>query len=239
MNRTYRAVFVLAAAASMIAACAVRLGGRSPVDYNAATLRAGPDESAASVASAIRAANARLVLLSAERDTAWFESVAAAAQLQLSGPGQTSGRGLAFLTSLELLGDTSLALAVEGGGQVHMHDALYRVDDDRYIDLMLVRLDASDLRAAVRALLGYIATDVGGSSAVLLALEARTAQATDSAALLMRATLADAVNCATGSDPLPAMPELRLLYGPSARATCEAARPLGTNGTFVHVQVQR
>ncbi|MEX0907948.1 MAG: hypothetical protein WD054_06420, partial [Gemmatimonadota bacterium] len=125
---------------------------------------------------------------------------------------------------------------VEGGGSVHMHDALYKIDDDRNIDLMMVRFDAPDLRAAVRTLFGYIATDVAASAAVLLAIDAVSPQAADSAAVLMRATLGSGLECA-GVDAADAGASVRLLYGPSARLACLNARALAP-GIFARVQVQ-
>ena len=154
MNRTIRNALLLPLVAVTATACALRLGGTGPVDYNAAVIRAAPGADAAAIAAQVRSAGANLVLLSAEQDSAWFARTAEAAGLTLSGPGTTSGRSLGFMTNLEILGDTSLVLDVDGGGQVHMHDALYEVDDDRNIDLMFVRLDGPDIRAAVRTLLG-------------------------------------------------------------------------------------
>jgi hypothetical protein len=118
-----------------------------------------------------------------------------------------------------------------------MHDALYQVDDDRFIDLMMVRLDAPDLRAAVRTLLAYIATDVGARSAIALAVEAPSAAAADSAAVLMRATLGNAAEC--GSIPAADQPaSLRLLYGPSARLRCLSAHAV-PGGVLARLEVQR
>jgi hypothetical protein len=237
MTRTLRTVAVIVAAGLIAGACAVRLGGSGPRDYNVIALRAAAGESAAQVVERIRGADATIVMLSAERDSTWFADVAAGSGLALSGPGTTSGRGLAFLTNIEMYGDTALVLDVTGGGSVHMQDALFKIDDNRDIDLMFVRIDAPDLRAAVRTLLGYVATDVGGSAALLLAIEAATPQVADSAAVLMRATLGNAFECrnAQVTEPRPA---LRLLYGPSARLACLSSRTV-PDGIVARVQVQR
>jgi hypothetical protein len=168
MNRFVRTVLPLLLIASLATACAVRLGGPSPQNYTAVALQVGGGVTAAETGQRLRNARTEVALISAERDSAWFAGVAEAAGLQLSGPGRINGRGFSFLSRLELLGDTTLTLEVPGGGSVHMHDALYRVDRDRYLDLMLVRFDAPDLRAAVRALLLYAATDVMPNAAVLL-----------------------------------------------------------------------
>lgn len=237
MNRTIRMVILVPLALLAASACALRLGGPGPETYSAVAIRAESGASAAAIATQLRDAGAQLVLLSAAQDSAWFASVASAAGLALSGPGETSGRGLAFMTNLELLGDTSLVLEVPGGGNVHMHDALYEVDEDRNIDLMFVRFDGPDLRAAVRTLLGYIATDVGASAALLLAVDAATPQAADSATVLVRATLGNAAECGDIAAAATTS-RVRLLYGPSARLTCLSAQAL-PNGVFARVQVPR
>jgi hypothetical protein len=164
-----------------------------------------------------------------------------AAGLQLSGPGRINGRGFSFLSRLELLGDTTLTLEVPGGGSVHMHDALYRVDRDRYLDLMLVRFDAPDLRAAVRALLLYAATDVMPNAAVLLAIDAATPALADSAAILMRPYYPPATECRNAPADLVRTGSIRLLYGPIGRITCRTARrlPDTQTGIVAEVTVQR
>jgi hypothetical protein len=240
MNRTVRSLVLLLVTVVVATACAVRLGGSSTRNYNAAAFHV-TGESPAPVAERIRQLEGEIVLLSADTDTAWFMAVAADAGLALSGPGWTGPRGMAFLTNLEILGDTSLVLDVTGGGAVHMHDALYRVDENRVIDLMMVRLEAPDLRAAVRALLSYIATDVGSNAAILLAIEAPSPMLADSAAILLRATLGSGLECAGANQPesqrTSTLP-VRLLYGPSARLQCLNARPVD-NGVFARVQLQR
>jgi hypothetical protein len=226
MNRIIRAALPLLLLSALLTACAVRLGGGGPQAYTAIALKATGDTGAADVGQRLRAAGADVVLLSSERDSAWFAEVATSAGLELSGPGETSGRGFAFLSRLEVLGDTSLVLNVDGGGSVHMHDALYRVTGGRYLNLMMVRLDAPDLRAAVRALLLYVASDVMANAAVLLAVDAATPALADSAAILMRAHYTPAVECADDGGELAAAGSIRLLYGPVARLTCRSARLL-------------
>jgi hypothetical protein len=208
-------------------ACAVRLGGPSPREYTAVAMSATAGATADQVASQVRGAGADIVLLAADRDSAWFADVASQAQLTLSGPGRTGPRAMGFLTSLEILGDTSIVLPVPEGGRIHMHDALYRVDSYRYIDLMMVRFDETpDIRSAVRTLFGYIATDVGADAAVLLAIDAPTQVAADSAAVLMRATYDSAFECVDGDQSAAASPTVQLVYGPSARLSCRSARVL-------------
>lgn len=217
---------VVALLALAAGACGTRTGGSTGNAHQVAAFRAASGSSAQDVAGRITRARADVVLLSAERDSAWFAAVAEGAGLQLSGPGLTGGVGMAFLTNLEVLGDTSIVLSVPEGGSVHMHDALYRVDRSRTLDLMLVRFDAPDLRAAVRRLFAYIATDVGASAAVLLAIDAPTVQLADSAAVLMRAHYGNDVECAGDGMAGGERGPVRLLYGPSARLSCRSARAL-------------
>jgi hypothetical protein len=240
MTRHARTLVLLPILAISLAACAVRLGGPSPEQFDVAALAEPLNADAAEVGERIRAAGAEIVLLAAERqDSAWFTAVAANASLGLSGPGTTTGRGYAFMTNLEILGDTTLVLAVQGGGSVHMHDALYRVDEHRYIDLMLVRLDGPDLRSTVRTLLNYIATDVPADAALFLALDGPTPQLADSAATMIRATIGDASACR--EDRQAAAPAVKLLYGPSARVRCLSARNVGgaTTGIVARLEVGR
>jgi hypothetical protein len=240
MNRAARLMIPLLATLA-VGACAVRLGGGGPQEYEVLAFRAQADAAPGDVASRITAANGDIVLLSADRDSAWFAAVAAETGLGLSGPGTTSGMGMAFLTRLEVLGDTSLVLDVPGGGSVHMHDALYRIHGERFIDLMSVRVDAPDLRAAIRRLLDYIATDVGASVPVLLAMDGATPQMADSAAILMRAYYNNDAGCRDSAIPAGTVLPVRLLYGPSALATCRGSRllPGDSPGVAARMTVSR
>jgi hypothetical protein len=244
MNRYTRTAALLLMLAIGVSACAVRLGGPSPEEYDVAALFEPLHANADSAAERLRSSGAEIVLLAGERqDSAWFRYVAATAGLALSGPGATTGRGYAFMTTpaLEILGDTSLVVPVEGGGGVHMHDALYRIDESRLVDMMLVRLQGPDLRASVRTLLNYIATDVPADASILLALDGPTPQAADSAAAMIRATIGDASECLDGeTDGSASAPAVRLLYGPSARVSCLSARTLtGAAGIVARLQVGR
>ena len=241
MINRYTSTATAAAAALLLAACALRLGGPSPELYNTVALSVASSAAATDVASALSTGGAEIVLLAADQDSTWFASVASGAGLSLSGPGRTSGRGMAFMTplDLEILGDTSLSLNVPGGGRVHMHDALYKIDEYRNLDLMMVRFDAPDIRAAVTALLSYFATDVGADAAVVLAMDGPTPQIADSAAVLMRAHISSARECRNEPEISSDLP-VRLLYGPSARVTCPTARIFsGNSGISARIQVER
>ncbi|CAN5887050.1 hypothetical protein BH23GEM9_BH23GEM9_00730 [soil metagenome] len=237
MNRTVRTAVLLLLAAIVAGACAVRLGGPSPAEYNAVALSAPAGATAAEIGGRLRASNAHAVLLSADQDSAWFAAVAAESRLELSGPGEVNGRRFAFLSNLEILGDTTLTLEVTGGGSVHMHDALYRVDRYRYLDLMMVRIDAENLRAAVQTLFGYIATDVAADAAVLLAIDGPTPAAADSVAVLMRAHYTSSAECRDADLPDAAGLPIRLLFGPSARISCRSVRHLGGTAPGINARV--
>jgi hypothetical protein len=234
MKRSVRTVLPVLLAL-WFGACAVRLGGPSPQEHDALAVTAPATAAAAAVAEQLRAANATVVLLSADQDSAWFAAVAAGSRLTMGRPGLVGGRGVAFLSSLELLGDTTLALQVPGGGSVHMHDALYRIDSYRFLDLMTVRVEAPDLRLAVQTLFGYIATDVMSAAAVLLAVDGPSPVVADSIAVLMRAHYTTAAEC-RGAE-LPAGLPIALLYGPAARIDCRSARALDGPATGVHARV--
>lgn len=230
----------------LLAACAVRLGGGGPEAYTVVSIAAAEGATAAQVAEQLRAAGAQLALVSADRDTAWFGQVAEAAGLELSGPGRTGPHGLAFFAPLELLGDTSIVLLVPSGGRIHMHDALYQIEENRFIDLMMVDVDnVQDLRDGVRTLLSYIASDVGHNVPLVLAVTAPTTAVDDSVAVLLRAAFANARDCGArptngesgGVAPVP----LELLYGPAARLQCETAALLdgGLGGVSARLIVNR
>jgi hypothetical protein len=208
--------------AGITTACAAG-GGRSPVDY---TMVAADAEGAtpAQLAQQVQAASADFALIVAAQDAAWFTELAGATQLSLSGPAVSSDDvGLAFLSRLELLGDTSIVLGT-GAAQVQVQDALYQVADERFLDLMLMRMPAGvDVPAAARALLEYMATDVMANASVVLGVTAASAQDADRMENLLRAAFANASEC--GGLPADGM-TYRTFFGPPARTRCEEARQL-------------
>lgn len=218
---------------ALLAGCAIRIGGPDAVEYRVLSIKAAADAPAERVASQIRDADAQIVLLEAERDTAWFAEVARGAELELSGPGLANGHGLAFLAPTPV-GDTTIAIPVTPtGDSVTVHDALYRVDDNRYLDVLATRVPAGvDRRKAIRALLDYIATDVPSNAGVIIAVDAADAAGSESVADLFRPAFANASECLleTESDgpddvdeaPPPDVP-LPVYYGPQLRMLCEDA----------------
>lgn len=225
----------------LLPGCAIRLGGPKPETYQVLALPVQSGETAAAATDLLRQSNVNIALLAGTVDSTWFHEVATAAGMELSGPGQTGSSSLAFLTrGLKLLGDTSLVLGVTGGGRIHLHDALYQIDKNRTLDLMLMRVDPhSTLRETVRSLLGYIATDVGGDAAIILGLEAPDPARADSVAVLMRAAFSNAWECTPegkqGSTP-PSL-DLRLFYGPAVRMDCQHARLLSAPGNPINAEL--
>jgi hypothetical protein len=223
-----------------LGACSVRLGGPGPVEYRTVALSTGPGALPAQVAQYIRQADANLVLLAAQADSAWFAEVARQSKLTLSGPGLAGGVALAFLASTPL-GDTTVTLPLETGGSIVLHDALYRVDKHRYLDLMALRVGSlGEVRPAAQALLRYVATDVMTSAAVVLAVDVPDAATGDALAALLEPAFLDARGCL----PTPQRerltadgPGMRFFYGPEARLRCEGARQLGGGDTPVVVQL--
>jgi len=221
---------LIAIGASLAAtACAVRLGGPKPLTYRTLAIAAEESETPAAIAERIRAADADYVLISAPADSAWFAEVASLARLTLSGPGNAGSVSLAFLGS-EPLGDTTIALPVSGGRPLIVHDALYKVDDYRFLDLLAVRIEpGTPIRPAVRALTSYIATDVMSNAAVAMAIDAPDAEAGDSIAALLRPLFSDARVClprAANGQPPRARVRVHLFHGPEARIGCEGASVL-------------
>jgi len=203
------------------------LGGAGPRTFTAVAL-ANASGDAATVAAGLMSESADVVLLSASQDSAWFGELASQTALTLSGPGRTGGPGLALLSRLKVLGDTVLDREA-GDGALHIVDALYEVDKNRQLDMMLMSMaPGTGAREAVRSLLSYYATDVGGTSAVLLAFQASTPLAADSVALLLRSAFGNVLDCGAqdGESPQAGAGVLRFFYGPTARIECQRGRLL-------------
>jgi hypothetical protein len=213
-------------ACMLVAACAVRMGGGAPEERRALAMDVAAGISADSVGKAVRAADAQVVLLSAQADTAWFGQLARASGLVLSGPGLAGTQRLAFLAKDSAVGDTTITLAVEGGDSLVVHDALYKIDKNRNLDLMVLRLTGRHpLRATIRSLLSYIATDVGGDAAVIIAVDVDEPARGDSVATLLSPAFADTRLCIPSSESATgANLKIRMFYGPQMRTECRDAR---------------
>lgn len=215
----------------LLGGCAVRIGGPGPVEYRTVALSTGHGTAPDEVARWIRDANANVVLLSAAADSAWFDAVARQTRMTLSGPGRAGPSSLAFLAH-EALGDTTVALNLASGDEIVIHDALYRIDKHRYLDLIALRVDpGQEARDVVRTLLGYVATDVMSSAVTVLAVDVPTPEMGDSIATLLDPAFQDVNRCLSGGNNRPSQSAgMRLFYGPQARIRCNTARLLGESG---------
>lgn len=224
----------------VVGAC-FSLGGPPAVVFQTLVLSPDAGATAAAVTQRIQGEMGELVLVSAENQPdEWFGQLAEQTGLRLSGPGRTGSRAMAFLTTIEALGDTSIVLGIADGGRIHMHDALYTFGDERLIDLMLVDMaDVTNLREAVRTMFAYIASDVGSNVPIVLGVHAPTAAISDSVTVLMRAFLASAIECAERSAEgvITRSGNLALLHGPSVRTSCESASPLEGQGGGIRARL--
>jgi hypothetical protein len=143
--------------------------------------------------------------------------------MTLSGPGDLGGgMGVGFLGP-EALGDTTIELTYSGGAFT-VHDALYDVGKERFLDLLAFRVERpDDARPRIAALLEYVATDVMPSSAVLFAVAVPTAAVGDSVARMLSPGYYDALRCESGLAGSAARDGLRFFYGPEARIYCRSA----------------
>lgn len=238
IRHTLLATLLIATAA----ACAVRLGGPSPLPVRVVAIHADQVDSPDAIAERIRAEGGEFVLVTADQDSTWFARLATASGLQLSGPGTTGPRGMAFLTGSEILGDTSIVLLVPSGGRIHMHDALFQIEEERNIDLMFIDvIGVENLQDGVRTLLSYIATDVGNNIPLIIGVTAQDVEVDDTVASMIRAAFSSARDCADDASAIMAATErLHLLYGPPARLRCESAAPLpGDAGVTARLVVGR
>lgn len=184
----------------------------------------------------IRQGGYEFALLSATQDSAWLARAAAQAGLELTRPGRVGEATYVFFGP-KPLGDTTHTIAVPSGGQVRLHDALYQIDKRRNLDLIIARFDAvTDVRGGVRALLGYVGSDVSNNASLLLGVEAPTQQFGDSVALLLRAAYTDTRECA-GSAQTATTPSILLFYGPQVRIRCERAEVHNELGGPVSVHI--
>lgn len=207
----------------LTAACAPGFGGPADIALPAAALRTEAGVKPAAAAAAIAEANAEVVLLAAPEDPSWFRAVARAANLNLSGPGRAAGNlGLAFLAR-EAVGDTTIELTYDGG-RFTVQDALYDLDDERYLDLLAFQVpNAAAARPLTSSLLDYIATDVDPTAAVIMAVAVPNAEVGDSVAAMLSPLYEDAITCETGPAARATRGSIRLFYGPEARVYCENA----------------
>ena len=206
----------------VLTACAV--GRRGPKDIPLTTAAVGPtaDAAAAAVGAALTRAEVDAALINGPVDSTWLATVAEIAGLTVSGPATVGEATMAFLAG-EPVGDTTVVLSYQGGALTVL-DALYEVEEERYLDLLTFRIgDAASARPAIRALLRYMATDVMNSAAVVMAVSVPSAAVGDSVGRFLSPAYFDALRCEPGLAPPSAREGIRLFYGPESRAYCRAS----------------
>jgi hypothetical protein len=215
------------------AACARRLNGppSGGPSWNMLALRTA-GVPAADIAKEVRAAQSTLVIVFAPADSAWFADLAKQTSLVLSRSKKPNQGSIAFLAT-KPEGDTTISLGVTGSKPLLVHDALYKFDKTHLVDLLGVRVEsATSARGTVHSLLGYIASDVQGDAAIILAIDAASPALTDSLGVLLRPALLDVRDCFVtrrGSPP-PGKPDILVFYGPEARMGCSNGHTLPLPG---------
>ena len=215
---------------SVVAAgCAGGLGGGGPYERDVLAWDVPAGVTAEQLGTRLQQGGYEFAMISAAQDSAWFATAASRAGLQSTRPGRIGAARYAFFGP-KPVGDTTHTVQVQGGGRIQLHDALYRIDKNRLFDVILARFDSvNSLNNGVRALLGYVGSDVSGTAGLVLGIEMANPQVGDSIAVLMRAYLTDARECA--SRAATTTPVIRVFYGPRARLTCQRAEVLNeTNG---------
>lgn len=236
-------VVVATLAALFATACAVRMGGPKPVDVDAAVIVAPSTTAPEQIAQQLGQRGIEYAIISAPRDSAFFAELATRANLKTTRPGKAGTTTFAFIGP-QALGDTTLSINVPGGGQVRIHDALYRIDKVRRLDLLVARIDQNaNLQSAIGELLKYVAKDVGPTAALLLAIEPPIAALGDSVSVLTRAAFSDVWECTpegrrgARASHLP----IRVFAGPAVRMRCESAEiiDVGTTAILGHFELPR
>lgn len=207
----------------LLSACATGLGGPRALDMPTLVVRADPGAAPSDVAGAIEAAGARATFLTSTADADWFEAVAAASGLHLSGPAAMGDLRMGFLGP-EPVGDTTHQLAYDGG-TLTIQDALYEIRENRLLDLIAFRIpDAVGARPAISSLLSYVATDVDNAAALVMAVAVPSGAVGDSVTRMLAPAYFDARECDGGAALAGEGEEIRLYYGPAARMYCTGTR---------------
>jgi hypothetical protein len=241
MRRQVVLGIVLGVSVLAIACRTLSMSGPAPIAQDAIVMRVADNATSEQVAQLLKQHGAEVAILASAHDSAWYADVATRAGMKTSRAGKVGAHTFAFIGP-QALGDTTLSLKVSGGGEVRVHDALYRMDKTRRLDLMAVRIEpGANLRESIKSLVAYVSTDVMATAAVLLAIEPPSPAASDSVSVLMRVLFTDAVECKKDGQKNPgaaAMP-LRLFYGPAVHVSCQSAELLPPNGILGHFMLER
>lgn len=228
MTNALRSIIALAVVALGSGCMSGAPGDPRPVDMPVTALRAGDDVSAVAAGEALREAGPRLALVMGPVDPAWYAAVREASGLAHMTRPATLGPdlGVAFM-GLEPVGDTLMELRY-GDTQFGVHDALYDLGRDRFVDLLSFSVEsAAEARPLVISLTEYMATDVLPGAAVVLAVAVPSPAVGDSVAMMLGPMYRGVVGC--GADVRAvAGAGVRLFYGPDARMYCTAAEAAPT-----------
>lgn len=211
------------------AGCAAGFGGSKPFERDVLALRVSANTTADQLGTRLLQGGYEFAMLATQFDSAWLAAAATRAGLQMTRPGRIGESNYVFFGP-KAVGDTTHTVNVRTGGRVRLHDALFQVDKEHAVDLILARFDSvTDIREGVRALLGYVASDVSGNAALVLGVETTTQQLGDTVSVLIRAAYTDTRECAASSAPA-SQSAIRLFYGPNARVQCQRAEILNEAG---------
>lgn len=214
----------------MVGGCALGLGGSDPLERDVLTMEVPATISAEELGARLQQGGYEFALLAADHDSAWLAAAATRAGLQMTRPGRVGAVNYVFFGP-PALGDTTHVVNVRSGGSIKLHDALFELDKHHHVDLMLARFDSvADVREGVRALLGYVAKDVSGNAALLLAIETPTQQFGDSISTLIRALYLDTRECVDDGSAAGTASAIRLFYGPPLHVRCANAAILNEAG---------
>lgn len=221
---------------SLVAAACATLGTRDPIQRDAIALKVTGNTTAEQFGGRLKQGGYEFALVSSDRDSAWLASAATAAGLQSTRPGRVGNATYNFFGP-KPVGDTTHTVPVQGGGQVRLHDALYQLDKERTLDLILARFDSiTDISRATRALLTYVGSDVSNNAALVLAIEAPSPAAGDSIARSLRTYLSETRECSGGENSGGST--LRVFFGPNTRIRCERAQVLNETGSPISASFQ-
>ena len=220
---------VFLAALTLVTAGCASLGGSKPLERDVLALRVSANTTADQLGTRLLQGGYEFAMLATQFDSAWLAAAATRAGLQMTRPGRIGDSNYVFFGP-KAVGDTTHTVNVRTGGRVRLHDALFQVDKEHAVDLILARFDSvTDIREGVRALLGYVASDVSGNAALVLGVETTTQQLGDTVSVLIRAAYTDTRECAGASAPA-SQSAIRLFYGPNARVQCQRAEILNEAG---------
>src|SRR5439155_7479546 len=113
-----------------------------------------------------------MAIIFATADSAWYADLAKQTGSVLSRSKKPSQGTVAFL-AMKPEGDTTVNLGVAGSKPMLVHDALYKPDKVHFVDMLGVQVQpGTSAREGVHSMLSYIANDVMGDAAIVLAIDA-------------------------------------------------------------------